>query len=103
MYSFVLQSIVFTSLGVVVYMMARALPRVSDVEPRKGPRWVERLMNRVPTEKIDQGINSFLVKFLRKFKLVVLKLDNFIGHRLGKLSKKTTDSGEKKDGDQQLL
>ena len=78
MYNFVLQIIVFISLGVVVYMMARALPRVSDAEAPRGPGWMDRLMKRVPTEKIDQNINSFLVKFLRKFKLVVLKLDNFI-------------------------
>ena len=104
MYNFLLQIIVFVSLGLIIYLMARALPRVSDVEPRRGPNIFDRLIKKVPTQKIDQGINSFLVKSLRKIKVVLLKIDNFINHRLGKLSKKTGNGGDKpNNGNQQLL
>jgi len=103
MYNFVLQLIVFTSLGIVVYLMARALPRVSDSETTRGPNWIDRLMKRVPTQEIDRGINVFLVKFLRKLKLVILKIDNFISHRLGKLSKKSSIPPEKKEEEKQLF
>lgn len=55
--------------------------------------------------KIDAGLNSFLAKFLRKSKVLVMKIDNFINHRLGKLLKKngSGDREDKKEGEQQLL
>ena len=47
-------------------------------------------MSKLPMAKIDENINSFLAKFLRRSKVVVMKIDNFINHRLGKLTKKTS-------------
>ncbi len=97
MYNFVLQIIVFSSLGLIIFLMARALPRVSDAaEPPRGPNFFDKLMAKLPMAKIDEGINSFLAKFLRKSKVVVMKIDNFINHRLGKLGRK---SGGDKGGD----
>ncbi len=106
MYSLVLQIIVFSSLGFVIYLMARALPRVNDnVAPPRGPNFFDRWIAKVPMAEIDQNINSFLAKFLRKLKIVVMKVDNFINHRLGKLSKKTDSGNVEKAGDntQQML
>jgi hypothetical protein len=90
MYNFVLQIIVLVSLGVVIVLMARALPRVSDAAaPSRGPNLFDRLMGKLPMAKIDAAINSFFAKLLRKSKVLLMKTDNFINHRLGKLSKKT--------------
>ena len=106
MYDLILQIIVFGSLGLVIYLMARALPRISDnaTAPR-GPGFFDRLMAKVPMAEIDQNINSFLAKFLRKLKVVVMKVDNFINHRLGKISKKAGSGNTEKTGDntQQML
>jgi hypothetical protein len=44
-------------------------------------------------EKIDAFLNSFLLKFLRKFKVFVLKLDNMVSHHLRRIHRET---GEKK-------
>lgn len=104
MYNFILQILVFSSLGLIIYLLARAVPRVSDAPaPTKTANFFDKLMGKLPLVKIDEGINSFLAKFLRKSKVVIMKVDNFINHRLGKLTRKN-GSGEKKgDGDQQLL
>lgn len=65
--------------------MARALPRVKEEETtiiKKGllEKWIASGM----PEKIDNLINSFLEKFLRKVKIYLLKIDNFLAQHLNK-------------------
>ncbi len=102
MLDLLLQIIVFGSLGFIIYLMARALPRVDDtVTPARGPNFIERAFAKIPMSKMDQDINNFLARFLRKAKVLILKIDNFINDRLGKLTKKTgapdgNDKGENK-------
>lgn len=88
MISFILQILVFISLGLIVYLLAKAAPRVGNEPPSQQANPFDKLMARVPMARIDENINSFLSKFLRKFKVVIMKVDNFINHRLGKLTKK---------------
>ncbi len=98
MQDLILQIIVFGSLGSIIYLMARALPRVeNNIQPPRGPNVVERLIAKIPMSKLDQNINGFLARFLRKIKVVTLKVDNFINDRLGKLTKKT--GGDKVNSD----
>ncbi len=99
-YNLVLQIIVFSSLGLVIYMIARAIPRVPEEtsSPRRS-NWVDRLMAKIPMSRIDDNINSFFAKFLRKLRVVVMKMDNFINDRLGKLNRKVPPA-ENKDSSQ---
>ncbi|MDO8467314.1 MAG: hypothetical protein Q7S83_04215 [bacterium] len=91
----VLQIIVFSSLGLVIYMIARAIPRVpEEVSTHRRSSWVDRLMSKIPMSAIDDRLNSFIAKFLRKFRVIMMKIDNFINDRLGKLSKKTKEPTE---------
>ena len=104
MYDLVLQIIVFASLGFIIYLMARALPRVEDaMQPPRGPNFIERIFAKIPMSKMDQDINNFLARFLRKLKVVVLKVDNFINDRLGKLTKKTGEDKVNSDKPQDIL
>ena len=107
MIKFILQIIVFSSLGLVIYMIARAIPRVPEevAMPRRSS-WVDRLMAKIPMAAIDERLNSFVAKLLRKFRVVVMKTDNFINDRLGKLSKKTkepTGDGSSQDQNKTVL
>jgi hypothetical protein len=83
---FIFTLISMFSLSGVLYLMARALPRIAE-EPapveRRGllDRWAH---SEIP-EKIDASFNSWLLKFLRKFKVFVLKLDNAISGHLKKI------------------
>ncbi len=64
-------------------MMARAVPRVSETAaPVNQKNYVDELVKRIPFEKIDSLLNSWASKFLRKFKILVLKLDNRISDSL---------------------
>lgn len=104
MYNFILQIIVFASLGSIIYLLARAVPRVTDeAAPTRPANFFDKLMAKLPMEKIDQDINSFLAKFLRKSKVIILKIDNFINHRLGKLSKKNGNGKTNENDTPQVL
>src|SRR3989344_7620936 len=94
MYDFLLQTLVFVSLGIVVFLMARALPRVREQIDQPAPAIgdkVKNLMSRIPLSKMDASLNGMLSKFLRKIRVLVLKLDNFIHDRLNRLNKKAGD------------
>ena len=87
MYNFILQIIVMLSLGVLIYLAARAVPRVSETEIKAASlgdhldRWIKKL----PLEKMDAWLSSQVEKFLRKFKVAVLKLDNLLTKHLSNL------------------
>ncbi len=89
MYDFILQIFLISSLAVVVYLMARALPRVAQngKDPINFYDYFERWIDRLPIQKFDDRLNLFLSKFLRKTRLLVMKIDTRIVHSLGKLKK----------------
>lgn len=68
-----------------IYLVARAVPRVSEIATTTPKRdYVGEVIKKIPFEKIDAFLNSFAAKFLRKAKIVVLKLDNWISGHLNK-------------------
>jgi len=77
----VLELTLILGLGVVVYLIAVAAPRVQDDRyfvdhPVKG--WVRRL----PLEHIDNFISGITDKTLRRVKIWILKADNFVSKHL---------------------
>ena len=97
MYEFILQLAVFFSLGVVLFIMARAVPRIQSesevIHQNTKFDYFDRFLGKIPLNKLDFLINSFLSKILRRIKVVVLKIDNFITNYLNKLLKKTNNNG----------
>ncbi|MBI4992167.1 MAG: hypothetical protein HZB99_03045 [Candidatus Harrisonbacteria bacterium] len=76
------------SLGTMVYLAVRALPRVPDTDSIAEPlkeNYIDRLIKRLPLEKADTLASSLLEKLLRKSKIVILKLDNFLTKHLQNL------------------
>lgn len=73
------------SLGTMLYLVVRSLPRV-DEEFSDKPDFFERFSSSEIPEKIDAAFNGFLTKFLRKMKVVLMKVDNFINDKLKKVS-----------------
>lgn len=93
------------SLSGVLYLMVRALPRVADISPADdganggdgsgsttGQRsLLDRWAHSQLPEKIDDAFNGWLLKFLRKFKVFTLKLDNLISTHLRKIRHQEID------------
>ena len=81
MTEFIFTTILMLCLGAVLYLTVQALPRIVE-EPGDEGNFFERWARSEMPEKIDAAFNNFLLKFLRKFKIVVLRLDNALSKQL---------------------
>lgn len=97
-----LQSFIVIGLGIMIYLVARALPRIDDNDLEAPARRAGDNRLTLYLEKIDVWLKSFLEKFLRRLRLVIFKVDNALSERLKKLkgtpSKETAFPGETKNG-----
>ena len=76
--------ILMICLGTVLYLTVQALPRVEEV-PSEEKGFLERWAHSEIPEKIDAVFNNFLLKFLRRTKVLILKLDNALAKHLQKI------------------
>jgi len=76
--------ILMICVGIVLYLMVQALPRIEEV-PSEEKGFLERWAHSEMPEKIDAAFNNFLLKFLRRVKVLVLKLDNALARHLQKI------------------
>ena len=84
---FIFTTILMVCLGTVLYLMVRALPRIEDT-PDEDKSFFDRWAHSEIPEKVDAAFNSFLLKFLRKIKVYIMKLDNGVGKHLQKIKPK---------------
>lgn len=84
---FIFTSVLMVSLSTVLYLMARALPRIVEDPQAQAERhgFLDRWGRSHIPEKVDAALNGFLLKFLRKLKVLVLKLDNALAKHLEKV------------------
>ncbi len=96
MYDFILQIILFGSLGTIVYLMARAVPRVTDAgEPMHDSGRFDRMLSRLPLKEIDGRLNGYLEKFLRRLKVLILRFNNSVDGKLDKLRRMNVRAEDK--------
>ncbi len=84
MVHFIVQTLIMAALAVILYLMAKALPRISD-EPENSHTEKSRAMFYV--EKLDILLKTFLEKTLRQVRVWILKFDNFIGQKINRFKK----------------
>ena len=88
MLSFIVQIALMASLAVIVYMLARALPRIVEESVDQDPQnALDRFVRRIPLEKLDVAIQNFFIKILRKTRLLVSKFDNLLNEYIRSLKK----------------
>ena len=93
MFDFTTNIIFIISLSVIVYILARALPRVPDeVVPASA---FDKLVERLPLEQVDNALVSTFEKILRKVRVLVMKIDNVINKNLDQLRKHSPALKEK--------
>lgn len=95
MYDFILRMAVMVGLGAMIYLVARAAPRVSEETVKDETGKGNRLFGHQKIEKLDVFLSNFLEKMLRKFKLVLMKLDNFLNNYLDKVKGGKSGNGQK--------
>jgi hypothetical protein len=94
MLEFIFVSILMISFSSVLYLTARALPRIAEEPQTEDSRsFLDRWAHSQIPEKVDLAVNGYLLKFLRKLKVLVLKFDNTLSKHLQKVK---PESQEKK-------
>lgn len=85
------------SLGVMVYLIGRGSQKIVSQESSTDNFHIrfDKLVAKIPFEKMDIFISAQFEKFLRKIKLVLMKWDNLLANHLGKLKKTNEDLIEK--------
>ncbi len=96
LYSFIFETIIFLGIGVIIFILARALPRIED---ENAPRISQKnkfisVIQDIPLDKIDDVIKLAIHKALRKTKILISKIDNFIAEKM----ESTRPTSNKKDG-----
>lgn len=101
MYNFILQIIIMASLGAMIYLIARAAPRVGDSEESfekfSYTSRLDQLIAKIPFDEIDAALSIFVEKFLRKLKLLLLKWDNLLSEHIKKIKKINDNNGFQKE------
>ncbi|MCP6719707.1 MAG: hypothetical protein KJI72_00035 [Patescibacteria group bacterium] len=104
MFKFIIEMLIMVSLGTILYLLARTMPRVDDREtdiPSLKTHWIMGYL-----EKADQRLKFYWEKTLRRSGIVILKLDNAINKKLSRLKKEnakestfsiTETEGDKKE------
>lgn len=84
MYSFILHFLIMVSLAAIIYLIARTIPRIDEnvVSGQSEKYFMEKFFSRLPLEKIDFMFDNLLEKTLRKFKIVVMRIDNVLTRKL---------------------
>ncbi len=80
MYNFILQTVVMLSLATIIYLFARAVPRVPETSHEEGS-W-EQFLEEIPFEKADAFVSMMTEKALRKLKVVAARFDTILSQRL---------------------
>jgi len=99
---FLVQIVLIISLGAIIVIASRALPRLPEEnrEPRRNGSWTLVIEKKLPLERIDAAMHSILEKALRKAKLFIMKADNSVNIQLGRLKKTTpAKNGSDSSGD----
>jgi hypothetical protein len=83
---FIATNIFMLSFGSMLYIAARALPRLDEEGAKRSSNIFERLMKSGIPERVDAILKGSTVKFLRKTKVYLLKIENSVTLHLRKMS-----------------
>ncbi len=88
--NYILEITIVAALSVVIYILANALPRVGDEAEAQPSRLFSKFgawWKALPLQKLDAFFSSVLEKFLRKARVVILKIENAVSHGINKVRK----------------
>ena len=87
------------SIGAMLYLTARTLPRVT-LEPEADEKGLfEKWITSEVPEKIDKALNGFFFKSMKKMRVLLLRFDNTLGERIKKISHEANETAKHKQLD----
>ena len=87
MAEFILQLVLVVAGGVLLYLVARTLPRLDETDPTPGPRhmlpeWVMHYL-----ERADEKFIGFFERLVRTLRVSLMKFDNVLSERVRKMKR----------------
>lgn len=89
---FILDLIIMVSLSGILFLVARTLPKIDDRDVNTSRTDTPLML--IYLEKIDERIRSGTEKFLRRFRVSILKLDNFVSKKINNYKKDIKDKND---------
>ncbi|MEX1013652.1 MAG: hypothetical protein WDZ80_00645 [Candidatus Paceibacterota bacterium] len=90
MTNLILDLLIMISLGSIVFILVKALPRVDDSKLANSEIKTPWIVSYI--EEVDERFNVFLEKFLRRTRLLTLKMDNSLSSKLNSFKKREKNS-----------
>lgn len=92
MLQFILTDLVMISLGAIVIVVLRAIPKIEPEISSEKKNIFERWIGSEIPEKFDLFLNNVLFKFFKKMKVWLLKIDNTLTARLKRMKPTNGDA-----------
>lgn len=89
MFTFILDIVIVACLGFILYLFARTLPRIDDTTNLPIEARMQQHGFSLFLERLDEWLKAFFEKFLRRMKVWVLKVDNWVSVRLNRSKKES--------------
>ena len=97
MLTFITANLFLISLAIILFLVVRTLPRIENPEEVIKQSPLERWVTSGVPERLDAVLNAFLAKTLRKTKVLVLKVDNFVTSQLKRVADENGNGKPKPD------
>lgn len=81
---FILELVFFIAFGAIVFLFVRKLPYVSDV-PSEELSAHKTFLKAEWIDEVDRKLIDLLSKWLRKIKLLVMRLDNYVSKHIERI------------------
>ena len=97
MFTFIVTNIFLLALATILFLAIRALPRIEEPEGIIKQNVFERWLTSGVPEKLDTTLNTFLAKTLRKSRVLVLRVDNYVNNKLKHITHENGNGKPKPD------
>ena len=97
MYNFILQICLMVGFGGIVYLIAKGVPRIDDTLREEPKNKIDHWFSKIPIEKFDVALSNFLEKFLRRLRVGILRMDNFLVKHLNRMKTANQTNNKKPD------
>jgi hypothetical protein len=86
MLQFIFANVLMVSLGTILYLFARSLPRLQEEQAEKSASLIERLVTSDIPHKFDRAVSLWAGKAFRRMKILSMRFDNYLTDRLKKIN-----------------
>jgi hypothetical protein len=95
----VIGNLVIVAVGIMLVLLARALPRidVSVLQTPEGKGKLSRIFSSELIERVDDTVSQITEKTFRKLRVGVLKFDNYLSSRIKKINEEAKVEEKKID------